>query len=68
MMVELWTRQRETADEDVVEVEDSSGYETSGVSPASVGWEDLVLVLLHAGSGHVPPISGMVNGLAHDIL
>jgi len=31
MMVELWTRKREMGDEDENDVEDTSGYEKSGV-------------------------------------
>jgi len=31
MMVELWTRKREMGDEDENVVEDTSGYEKSGV-------------------------------------
>jgi hypothetical protein len=31
MMVELWTRKREIRDEDENDVEDTSGYDTSGV-------------------------------------
>jgi len=31
MMVEMWMRTREIGDEDENEVEDTSGYETSGV-------------------------------------
>jgi len=34
MMVELWMRKREMGDEDEKEVEDTSGYEKSGVQPA----------------------------------
>jgi len=31
MMVELWKRKREMGDEDENDMEDTSGYETSGV-------------------------------------
>jgi len=31
MMIELWMRKREMGDEDVNDVEDTSGYEKSGV-------------------------------------
>jgi len=48
MMVELWTGKREKGDEDENDMEDTSGYEKSGVGLARLGWEDLVLVLLHA--------------------
>jgi len=67
-MVELWTRKREMEDEDENDMEDTSAYEKSGVRLASLGWEDLVSVLVRAGSGLVPAVSGMVNWLAHDIL
>jgi len=55
-------------DEDENDVEDTSGPEKSGVRLAWLGVEDLVLVLLTAGSGLVPAVSGMVNWLAHEIL
>jgi len=61
MMVELWTRKREKGDQDENDMEDRRGYEKSGVRLARLGWEDLVLVILHAGSGLVPAVSGMVN-------
>jgi len=44
MMVELWMRKREMRDEDENDVEDTSGYEKSGVQLALSGWEDLVSV------------------------
>jgi len=66
--VQMWMRKREMGDEDEDDVEDMSGYEKSGVRLAWLGWEDLVSVLLHAGSGLVPAISRMVNWLAHEIL
>jgi len=44
MMVELWTRMREMGDEDENDVEDSCGYEKSGVLLARLGWEDLLSV------------------------
>jgi hypothetical protein len=31
MMVELWTRKREMRDEDEIDMEDTSGYDKSGV-------------------------------------
>jgi len=34
MMVELWTRKRETGDKDENDMEDTSGYEKSGVQLA----------------------------------
>jgi len=61
MMLELWTRKREKGDEDENDMEDTSGYEKSGVQLARLGWEDLISLLLHAGSGLVPAVSGMVN-------
>jgi len=67
-MVELWTRKREIGDEDENDMEVTSGYEKSGVQLAWLGLEDLVSVLLPAGSGLVPAVSGMVNWLAHKIL
>jgi hypothetical protein len=42
-------------------MEDTSGYEKSGVRLARVGVADLVSVFLPAGSGVVPAVSGMVN-------
>jgi len=68
MMVELWTRKREMGDEDENDMEDTSGYEKSGVRLAWLGIEDLVSVWLPAGSGLVPAVSGMINWLAHESL
>jgi len=68
MMVELWSRKREMGDEDENDMEDTSGYEKSGVKLAWLGWEDLVSVLVRAGLGLVPAVSGMVNWLTHEIL
>jgi len=68
MMVELWTRKREMGDENENDMEDTSGYEKSGEWLAWLGLEDLVSVLLPAGSGLVPALSGIVNWLAHEIL
>jgi len=42
-------------------MEDTSGYEKSGVQLASLGLEDLEWVLLPARSGHGTAVSGMVN-------
>jgi len=61
MMVELWTRKREMGDEDENDLDNTSGYEESGVRLACLGWEDLVSELLHTGSGLVPAVSVMVN-------
>jgi len=55
-------------DGDENDVEDTSRYEISGVLLAWLDWEDLVLGLLHAGSGLVSAVSGMVNWPAHEIL
>jgi len=41
MMVELWTKEREMGDKDGNDVEDTSGYEKSGVRVTWWGWEDL---------------------------
>jgi len=68
MMVEFSTRKREMGDEDENDIEDTSGYEKSGVQLAWLCWEDLVSVLFHDGSGLVPAVSAMVNWLAHEIL
>ena len=68
MMVELWTRKREMRDADENDTEDTTGYEKSGVQLAWMGLEDLVSVLLHAGLGLVPAVSGMLNLLAHEVL
>jgi len=43
--------------EDETDVEDTSGYAKSGVQLGILGWEDLVSVKLHAGSGLVPAIN-----------
>jgi len=68
MMVELWTRTREMEDEDENDMEDTSGYENSGVRLARLGFQDLLSALLPTELGLVPAISGMVNWLAHEIL
>jgi len=61
MMVELWMRRREMGNEDENDMEDTSGYEKSGVRLAGLGWEDLVSAIVCAGSGLLPAVSGMVN-------
>jgi len=61
MMVELRTRKREMEDEDENDMENTSGYEESGVRLARLGLEDHVSVMLPAGSGLVPAVLGMVN-------
>jgi hypothetical protein len=48
-------------DDDKNDVEDTSGYDKSGVQLARLGWEARESVKLHAGSGDVPAISGIVN-------
>jgi len=55
-------------DEDENDVEDTSGYEKSVIQLACLGCEQLRSVWLHARSGLVPAVSGMVNWLAHEIL
>jgi len=60
-MVELWTRKREMGDEDENDMENTSGYEKSGVRLTCLGLEDPVSVILLAGSGLVPAVSGMVH-------
>jgi hypothetical protein len=47
--------------EDENSVEDNSGYEESGVGLAWLGVEDFGLVLLTAGLGVIPAISGILN-------
>ena len=42
MTVELWTGKREMGDEDENDMEDTSGYEKSGVRLAILVREDLV--------------------------
>jgi len=68
MMVELWTRRREMRDADENDTEDTTGYEKSGVQLAWLGLEDLVSMLLPAGLGLIPAVSGMVKWVAHEIL
>ena len=61
MMVELWTRKSEMGDNDENNMENTSRDEKSGERLAGLGLEYLVSVLLLAGSGLVPAVSGMVN-------
>jgi len=68
MMVELWTRKRVMGDEDENVMEDTSGYDKSGVQVAWLVLEDLISVLLPAGLGLGPAILAMVNWLTHEIL
>jgi len=68
MMVELWMRKSEMGDEDENDMEDMSSYEISGVRLAWLSLEDVASVLLPAGLGLVPAISGMAHWLAHEIL
>jgi hypothetical protein len=67
-MVELWTRKGGMGNEDENDMENTSGYDKSGVRLARWGLKDLVSVLLPAGSGLIPAVSRMVNGLAHKSL
>jgi len=67
MMAELWMRKTDKGDEDENNVEDMSRFQKSGVQLAWLDWENLVSVLLHAGSGLVPTVLGMVNWLAYKI-
>jgi len=48
-------------DEDENDVQDTSRYDKSEVCLTLIGWEVLESVLLHAGSGFVPAVSGTVN-------
>jgi len=48
-------------DEDGRDMENTSGYEKSWVRLASLGWEDLVSVLVRAGSGLAAAVSVMVK-------
>jgi len=68
MMVQLWTRKSEMGDEDQNAMEDTSGYEKSEEWLAWLGLDDLLSVLLPAGSGLVSAVSGMVNWVANEIL
>jgi hypothetical protein len=61
MVVELYAKKREMGEEDEYNVEDTSGYATSGVRLAWLGLDDLRLLKLHAGSERIPAVSGMVN-------
>jgi hypothetical protein len=54
-------RESEMGDEGGNDMEDTSGYEKSGVRLARLGLEDLVSVCLPAGLGVVPAVSGMLN-------
>jgi hypothetical protein len=54
-------RQREMRDEDENDMEDTSGYDKSGVRLGLLGLEDLVSVVLGATMGPVSAVSGMVN-------
>ena len=48
-------------DEDENDEEYMSEYEKSWVPCARLGWEDLILAILHSRSGHVHAILGMVH-------
>jgi hypothetical protein len=57
MMVEWWTSKQDMVKKDDTDVEDSSGYEKSGVQRSSLGWKDHISVELHAGfECHSSPI------------
>jgi len=66
--VRVMDKKERDEDEDENDVEDTSGYETSGVPLAWLAWKDLLSDLLHSGSELVPAISGMVIWLAPEIL
>jgi len=68
MMVELWTRKREMGDKDADDMEDTSGYEKSGLRLAWLGSEELILLYLDDTLGLVPAVSGMVNWLTYEII
>jgi len=68
MMVELWMRKQVMWEEDENNMEDKSGYETSGVQLAWLSLDDLISVILCTGLGLVPGVSGNVNWLGHEIL
>jgi len=57
----VMNKKERAGDVDENDVEDTSGYEKSGVRLALLGWEDLVSVKLHTGLRLVPTITGMVN-------
>ena len=61
MMVELWMRKREVEDKDEHDMEDMRGHEKSGVRLTRLDLEDLISVMLPAGSGLIRAISMMVN-------
>jgi len=42
MMLELWTTKGQIGDDDENDVEDTSGYEKSGVRIAWLGLEDII--------------------------
>jgi len=47
--------------EDENDVEDRSGHEKAGVLLTRLGIEELILGLVHAASGLIPVILGLVN-------
>jgi len=61
-------RNSEMGDENENDAEDTSRYEYSGVQLTWLNWKDIVSVSLHAESGLVPTVLGMVKRLAHEIL
>jgi len=46
-------------------MEDTRGYENSGVRCAGLTCHDLTSLILHTASGLVPAVSQMVNSLAY---
>jgi len=49
-------------------IEDTRGYENSGVRCAGLSCHDLISLISHTASGLVPAVSRMVNSLAYMIL
>jgi len=68
IMVQLWKRNKVREDNDKNNEEDTSRYEKSVVSHAWMGCEDLLSVTLHAESGLIPTLLGVVHWFAHYVL
>jgi len=60
-------RERVMRDKNGYNMDDTSGYEMSGVRLAWLGLEDLVSEFLPSRSGVVPAVLGMVNWLSHEV-